>query len=157
MWNLSKLLSALWVMLGTIALLTLFIVYANFQEQVDLSFFDANLDFVVGRDHFFLVFGGSFLLLNLVIFTAIRSANALKKVSKNILPDHHLRFLVSVKVLVCGANIFLITLMIFVKSSLNTQSLPISWEWMVLMLGPLIMCSGLIFLLTVMFAPVKQG
>lgn len=147
MWNLSKLLSALWGLLGVLVVLILFIVYANFPEHGSLDFFNTGKEIQLGRQLFFSFFAGAFLIVNLVIFLSIRMAAVLKKTFKETPTPGHLKVLVAVKTLACGANLFLCTLMIFLRSAMESQGITGSWRWMILLAGPLVMISGLLYLL----------
>ena len=57
MWNLSKILSAIWGFAGATALITLFAVYANFNAPVDLGPLD--VPFLINKQRFFAIFSGT--------------------------------------------------------------------------------------------------
>jgi hypothetical protein len=152
MLNLSKLMSALWGIMGLITLVTLFVTYANFPEYVNTGFPGTDLEIRFDRHRYFFVFAGLYLLVNLVIYIAIRIWSSLK--SGQVM--QHLRTLVGLKTLVIGANLFLITLMIFTRSVIGDQSMSAIWYWPLLWIGPLVMVSGLVFIIYTMLFPAHE-
>lgn len=148
-------LSALWGLLGLIAIITLFIIYANLPSIINVDFLKSDLTQELDRNHFFFMFCGLYLAVNLIIYLAIRAANNLSKVYQTIHREQHLKMTIAVKVLACGANLFIITLMIYSRSAIVAQSLAGagSLHWILLLTGPLVMVSGLLYLLFVLMYP----
>ena len=155
MWNLSKMLSALWGIVGTLALITLFVVYTNFPEYFRLDFLGLNTEARWDRHGFFYVFTGMFLAVNLITFVGLRVANSLNSSYRISNAAQHVKVLVAIKILVVGANLFLITLMIYAKAAIEAQSLSVVLHWTILVVGPVIMISGLSYLLYVILFPVR--
>ena len=127
-------------------LMTLFFIYSNFTGSIDLEV----LGFELGRQRFFLVFFALFLTINLLILLAIKAAHAAKKVSNKLHSEQVLRITVASKLMVCGANIFLIILMSFLRPTADTHIDPGSWDWLLLLVGPVVIVFGLLFLLFVL-------
>ncbi len=155
MWNLSKLLSAVWGILGLTVLVTLFLIYANYPDYSSLDFLGSVKGMTLDRHRFFFWFVGLFLVINLSFYAATGVINQIGNSTRLLSNAQHLRTLVALKVLVIGANLFLLTLMIFLRSALVAQDLPGSWQWLVMLMGPLTMVSGLVYLLYAMLFPVK--
>ena len=155
MWNLSKILSALWGLLGIIALVTLFVVYTNFNSTVLLG----NMDWGISLDkqRFFSVFCSLYLLVNLITFIAIRTIGGLKSKIKPLLASLQLPILVALKIMVVGANIFLITLMFYINSTMTDNLAFQSWQGFAMLVGPVIMLSGLIYLAIIMVKPIARS
>lgn len=150
-------LSALWGILGLLALVTLFIIYVNYPDYVSLDFLALPEQLQLDRHRFFFIFSGLYLVVNLVTFIALRLVYGFRNISQSVHPKQHLKTAIALKTLVVGANIFLITLMIYSRSSIEAQSLAASWHWLVLMLGPLVIVSGLIFLIYTWLFPGQYG
>ena len=156
MWNLSKMLSAFWGILGLITLVTLFIVYASFPEYVNQGFLlDHGIQ--LDRQRFFFIFSGLYLAVNLITYIAIKTTGSLKKGSRALSAIQHLRTMVSLKILVIGANLFLVMLMIFVSSAIGGQGNSSSWYLPLLWVGPLVMVAGLSYLIFTMLFPAREG
>jgi hypothetical protein len=155
MWNLSKILSALWGLLGIIALVTLFFVYTNFNSRVLLGTMDWGIS--LDKQRFFSVFCSLYLLVNLITFIAIRTISGLKSKVKPLLTSLQLPMLVALKTMVVGANIFLIILMLYVSSTMTTNHAIESWQWLAMMVGPVIILAGLIYLAIILVKPIANS
>jgi len=150
-------LSAFWGILGLLTLVTLFVAYANFPEYVDPGFLGTDHEIKLDRNRFFFIFSGLYLVVNLMTYIAIRAAGSLKKGLRIMQTTQYLRTLVGLKVLIIGANLFLITLMIFTRSAIETQGVSTIWHWPLLWIGPLIMVSGLVYLMYTMLFPARES
>ena len=157
MWNLSKMLSALWGIVGLLALITLFIAYANFPDYFSLNFLGLDSELQMDRHRFFYVFAGLFLAVNLITYVGLRTASSLNSSYQLSNSAQHLKMLVAIKVLVVGANLFLITLMIYSRAAIEAQSLTGVLHWLILFIGPAIMLFGLFYLLYIVLFPVRSG
>ncbi len=155
MWKLSKMLSAFWGLLGLITIATLFVIYTNFPDYGTFPIPGYGISIELDRHTYFFSFCGLYFTINLILYIAARAANNLKKVFTSFDPIQHLRTMVSVKILACGANIFLMSLMIYSKSVINTQN-PVSGHWLLIMVGPFIMVAGLIYLFYILVKPYRE-
>ena len=156
MWNLSKMLSALWGIFGFVALIVLFIIYANYPDYVSLDILGIDSIRQLNRQDFFLLFIGLYLLVNLIIFSGIRATDSFSKLNK-LARQQQLRIAIAMKTMAVGGNLFLITLMIFMRSIIVSQTIPQSSSFIILLVGPLIIAFGLFFLLYVSMFPSRIG
>jgi len=148
-------LSALWGLLGLITIVALFVVYANFPESSRLRLPELGLDIAIDRHNYFFTFSGLYLTINIVLYLAIRAANNLKKVFQSVQTLQHLRTMVAVKILAIGANLFLMSLIVYAKMIIESQGL-LSGNWFLMLLGPLIMIAGLGYLFYVLLKPHRE-
>lgn len=148
-------LSALWGLLGLITIATLFVIYTNFPDQGTFPIPDFGVSIELDRHSYFFSFCGLYLTINLILYIAARAANNLNKVFTSLDTIQHLRTMVSVKILACGANVFLMSLMIYSKSVITTQN-PASGHWLLMMIGPFIMIAGLIYLFYILVKPYRE-
>ena len=153
MWIISKFLSAIWGLLGLVALVALFLIYANFNEPANLDFLNLEQGLVFDRQRFFYTFGGLFLLVNLMVFLTIRTTETLRKAAVMIHQTQQLKIGVALKVMACGANIFILVVMIYLKSAIENADVQSFWFLPGLLFGPLLIVCGLIYLLFVMWYP----
>ncbi len=156
MGNISRMLSALWGILVLIVLFTLFIVYANFPDGMNLEFLDLERTVYFERQRFFYVFAALILVINLIIYLTIRVTATLKRMSISLSSSQHLRIAVAVKIMVCGGNFFLIILMIYLKSAIESESAVGLLPWLALMLGPVVIVVGLFYLFYILVKPVND-
>ena len=96
--NLSKMLSAVWGLLGLITMCTLFVIYANFPEYSRLDFQGLNMN----GQTFFYAFTGLFLIVNLMVYVTVKTANGIGRKDLRIPSHQKLRISVAVKTMVIG-------------------------------------------------------
>ncbi len=150
-------LSALWGIVGLLALATLFVTYTNFPNYFNLSFIGWETDMRMDRHGFFYTFAGLFLVLNLITYVGLRSTKSLNASYQLYDGNQHLRLTVSIKTLVIGANLFLLTLTAYSRAAIEAQSLTGVYHWSILLIGPVIMLLGLIYLLYVLLYPIQSA
>jgi len=153
----SKMLSALWGLLGLITIFSLFIIYANFPEHSSLDFQGLNQGISVNGQKFFYAFFGLFMIVNLMVYLTIKTTNSIGRKALRILPQQKLRISVAVKSMAIGANLFLLVLMIYLKYAIEVPDPAIFWHWILLVIGPFIIVVGLIYLFYIWINPVSSS
>jgi hypothetical protein len=149
-------LSALWGLLAILTLVTLFVTYANFPDYFSLNFMGLDTDMQLDRHNFFYIFAGLFLIVNLITYAGLRTMNSLNSAYRLANPQHYLKISVAIKILVVGANLFLLILMAYSRAAIEAQSLTGVIHWLILFIGPVIMLSGLGYFLFVLLKPVRS-
>lgn len=153
--NLSKMLSAVWGLLGLITIFSLFIIYANFPEYSTIDFQGLNREIKMTGQKFFYTFSGLFLIVNLMVYLTIKTTNFIGRKALQIQPQQKLRISVAVKTTAIGANLFLVVLMIYLKYIMEVPDQVMSWPWIFLIIGPFIIVSGLLYLSYIWINPVS--
>ena len=143
----SRLLSAFWGVIGLAVLMMLFLIYANFPPQHTWTLPQQLGSIQLDKEGFFYIMTGAFILCNGLYYLGIKIL-AKGRAART---SQILGLIASLKVQIVGLNLFLITLMAYLKMS-SQFSLPDgSWASGLFYIGPILMFAGAVYFIYWMF------
>ena len=149
----SRLLSAFWGLLGLAVLITLFLIYANFPQQHSWTLPQQLGSIKLDKELFFYIMTGAFILCNGLYYLGVKilSRGTAARTSQVFGIRN------SLKIQIVGVNLFLITLMVYLKMSSQFSTPESALVSIMFYLGPILMLIGVFALIYWIFKSTAVG